>query len=74
MLIVGLASSETQMQSNAIRALIFNMKSTIQFDSMLRGKKQYPTGGANDSKMTAADGAEDPKEITNKLASTDASL
>lgn len=39
MLLVGLAGETPQVQSCTIRALVFNMKKTIQLDSLLKGRK-----------------------------------
>jgi len=70
MLLVGLAGENPSTQSNAIRALIFNMKSTIQFDSMLsKGRKPW----MNKDDDNNQDDKED-KSVQEKLLSTDPSL
>lgn len=56
MMLVGLAGTTPQLQSCAIRALIFNMKQSIQLDLKLRG----------DSATTVEDAG-----ASGKLASTD---
>lgn len=41
MLLVGLAGNTPQVQSCAVRALIFNMKNTIKVDSMVRRRPTF---------------------------------
>ena len=65
MQLVGLAGESPQTQSNTIRALIFNMKNTIQVDSQIRQKPRENDG---------QDDEDDKNVIKGKLLSTDAQM
>lgn len=65
MLLVGLAGESPQTQSNTIRALIYNMKNTIQIDSLIKQKPRGKEGQEED---------DDKDVIKGKLLSTDVQM
>ena len=69
MLLVGLAGETPQLQSCTIRALIFNMKQTIQVDSLSLKSRRKNEDDDNNSPAENNDGKLSQAE---KLLSTDA--